>query len=614
MLAATDSEGAVAASSPACDSSPARDAAAEVLRELIDARLLTSYEVREDEHEPIRRVEIIHESLLANWPRLVRWQTQDQEGAQLRDELRQSARAWDEHGRHDDRLWTGTAYREFQLWRERYPGGLTEVEEAFGAAMTSYATRRKRRRRIASTAAAVIVIAVAVVFANLWRRSVAGTRRAEASELVALGQLELESYPSSTVAHAIASLALADSETARLLALRALWAGPTAFVVSEDPVQNLRFSPDGRSLVKGVNLLAQVDESALTIYKPDGSTLPLAMVHEKNVSVGLSWISPSGHFVSWAPTTNTDTSLKIAVWSVERQTPLVETTVDSSDSLVNLDLDSRRERLILFIVADGVFRVDALGFDGATEHLGTLDFAFDKIAIDHSMLTGDWFAVAAGNRISVIEIAEHELAPPRFIGVHDGVLKEIHLDPLRRFVVSVDEDGRLVFWSLTGEQPPQTLTGPSQADFGFAGFESHGTIFWAAGFEDDNWICNVWDTSGDRPRFRRSFDFGGSRIGNFRLDPAQRFIARSGPDTNFRVWPMNAPIFVDPLLLRRGKNLETKNVKFNPTSPWLATADLEGSALWPLAREYPWIIRHHKDRIYWAGICARRKLDGFCFG
>jgi len=117
-------------------------------RKLIDARLLTSYEVREDEHEPIRRVEIIHESLLANWPRLVRWQTQDQEGAQLRDELRLAARTWDEHGRHDDRLWTGTAYREFQLWRERYPGGLTEVEEAFAAAMTSFAKRRSRRRRL----------------------------------------------------------------------------------------------------------------------------------------------------------------------------------------------------------------------------------------------------------------------------------------------------------------------------------------------------------------------------------------------------------------------------------------------------------------------------------
>ena len=117
---------------------------AAVLRQLIDARLLTSYEIHEDEGEPTRRVEIIHESLLANWPRLVRWQTQDQDGAQLRDELRQTARAWDEHDRQDDRLWTGTAFREYQLWRERYPGGLTDLEEAFAAAMTSLATRQRQ--------------------------------------------------------------------------------------------------------------------------------------------------------------------------------------------------------------------------------------------------------------------------------------------------------------------------------------------------------------------------------------------------------------------------------------------------------------------------------------
>jgi hypothetical protein len=119
---------------------------AAVLSALIDARLLTSYEVKEEDRNPTRRVEIIHESLLANWPRLVRWQTQDQEGAQLRDELRQAAKAWDEHGRHDDRLWTGTAFREYALWRERYPGGLTELEDGFERAMISLASRRRRRR------------------------------------------------------------------------------------------------------------------------------------------------------------------------------------------------------------------------------------------------------------------------------------------------------------------------------------------------------------------------------------------------------------------------------------------------------------------------------------
>ena len=87
----------------------------------------------------------------------MRWQTQDADAAQLRDQLRQAARTWDEHDRSDDTLWTGTAYREFAVWRERYPGRLTENEEAFANAMTSLATRRKRRRRMAAAAALVAI-------------------------------------------------------------------------------------------------------------------------------------------------------------------------------------------------------------------------------------------------------------------------------------------------------------------------------------------------------------------------------------------------------------------------------------------------------------------------
>jgi hypothetical protein len=55
------------------------------------------------------QVEIIHESLLNAWPRLVRWQTQDAEGALLRDQLRQTSQLWQERGRPLDLLWTGTA-------------------------------------------------------------------------------------------------------------------------------------------------------------------------------------------------------------------------------------------------------------------------------------------------------------------------------------------------------------------------------------------------------------------------------------------------------------------------------------------------------------------------
>ena len=246
---------------------PSPTAAEEVLRELIDARLLTSYEVREDEKEPTRRVEIIHESLLANWPRLVRWQTQDADAVQVREQLRQAARTWEENDRTDDMLWTGSAYRQFSVWRESYPGGLTEVEEAFAAAMTSLATRKRRRRRLAVAGAFAILLLVLAVVGSLWRisvlqtrRAVAEDKRAESQKLLALGEVQLEEDPTEALAWARASLEVFDTREGRLFALRALSKCPTARVLrlggelgmAHDAV----FSPDGEWIAfRGVEKL-----------------------------------------------------------------------------------------------------------------------------------------------------------------------------------------------------------------------------------------------------------------------------------------------------------------------------------------------------------------------
>ena len=111
------------------------------------------------------RIEIVHESLLRAWPRLVRWQAQDEEGAVLRDQLKQAAHLWDEKNRTPDLLWSGTAFREYELWRERYPGKLTALEEDFSSSMVERARRRRRIRRLVATsvvAAAVVVAAVVV--------------------------------------------------------------------------------------------------------------------------------------------------------------------------------------------------------------------------------------------------------------------------------------------------------------------------------------------------------------------------------------------------------------------------------------------------------------------
>ena len=229
--------------------------AEEVLDTLIDARLLTSYEVAavDDGEGGHTRVEIIHESLLSNWPRLVHWQTQDQEGTLLRDQLRQAAQMWEERDRPQDLLWTGTSFKEYELWRERYGGGISAAEDEFASAMIRKAERRKRQRRMVITAAFVLLIAVLGVFATLWRQSELSRQRAEnealraeGQKLIALGRLELERFPTATLAYATASLELADTPEARRLILETLWRGPTARQIPQTAVgmPRIAFSPD----------------------------------------------------------------------------------------------------------------------------------------------------------------------------------------------------------------------------------------------------------------------------------------------------------------------------------------------------------------------------------
>jgi len=574
----------------------------EVLRALIDARLLTSYEIRQDEEEPKRSVEIIHESLLANWPRLVRWQTQDQDGAQLRDELRQSARVWDEHGRHDDRLWTGTAYREFRLWRERYPGGLTEVEEAFGDAMAAFAGRRRRKRRLIVAAVMAALAAGLVVVGSFWQRSVDETRRAEAANLLSLGQLELETYPSATVAYTIASLEQNDGPSARRLALEALWKGPTALVASEGNAWRTRFSPDGRSLVQGTNQFGDSEESALTIFSADGSSAPLVNVHPKSAAIELSSISTSGHFASHSFAKAADSSLKFALWSLDHNQPIAETVLDPSQVFWRAVVDSGRKRLVLLNRDDDLIRVDTLGFDVKRDHLGTLEFTTRRdesgewttvACLDPQ--SGAWLGVVTGEQVFVVEVGDRELSPPHLIGRHEGVLSNCAGDPLGRFFVTAGRNGDFRFWSLTDSKTLTIEQGPP--DTQYFGFTTDGSMFSAVVEEDESWIVWMWDTRGDRPQFLRKLDIGGTGWGFYTLDDSGRYIARHGPDTSFRLWPLHGPADADPIVLHRGDNQQTKGLAFNPKGGWLATTDLAGHVVWPVARDYPFVIRQHDGEV-----------------
>jgi len=570
----------------------------EVLRQLIDARLLTSYEVHEDDEAPTRRVEIIHESLLANWPRLVRWQTQDEEGAQLRDELRQAARSWEEHGRQDDRLWTGTAFREFQLWRERYPGGLTETEEAFRHAATVLAGRRRRRRRFATAAIIAALLAGLTVVGSFWRQSVRETRRAEAQKLIALGQVQLQDYPTAALAHATQSLELADSEGARFLALEALWEGPTAFVVNETPSVYASFSRGGNWLVQSHDFM-----SSLAVISRNG----LQRVMDHPTDSGKTRVrgffgGPEDLFFSRGFSTDTG---RIALWSAPEARLLASANpVDDPDHTEAWAIGSRTGNpRAAFVMAKGkIITVDALYTNGDHKRLGEIPMT---IPVDKGgsfckpPALGEWFGIVEGNDISIVRVGDDGLSDRLLLGRHEGNLFPwCEADPLGHFLFTATRSGEIRRWDVTGGQAPTNVDVPRGLfDFNLSKDGSH--LCAGANSLPDETVSDFWIWSVDERTFRLRRLFERIKVHRWDFDPVGLRLVMTGPLPASRLWSLGAPAGAEPIVLRRGPAKYVHQPEFSPDGQWVATSDMSGLTLWPLVRPYAAVIRLDLD--YWVG-------------
>jgi len=537
------------------DPSPARASAAEVLRKLIDARLLTSYEVREDEHEPTRHVEIIHESLLANWPRLVRWQTQDADASQLRDQLRQAAHTWDDQGRTDDTLWTGSAYREFALWHERYPGGLTELEEAFATAMTSLATRRKRRRRLAVAGVFAVLLIVLAVVGSFWRRSVLETRkaeaaakRAEAQKLLALGENRLETDPTEALAWARASLEVADTQEGRMFALRALANGPVA-----------------RAIQAGSDTETGVVHQ--TVFSPDGEWVALrgydrfAVFHRSGGSASFVDTFPTfSQATIWPffePSENRMGAHKVGELRIYEMPGFTEIERHQLERAPRFPFPTDR----------GTFLVSSNGTDGAIELVrpgsppelvvtiaGLSRQALQILDIDAAGRWA-WYTTTEEPRTIYLQSLEDPSIPPRRIRVHDEAIRRLVVHPgMEWFAVQGRESDTISLWSFSDDSHVALRT-----------FEAHG-------------------------------------LGLYDVDPGGRRLLGGGKvDGNgvATVWDLDTPVGAEPLMLRwQHRTSSLNSVNFDSSGRWVAAGAVKVAPFWPLPERTTLVFKVNAPVIY----------------
>ncbi len=516
-----------------CDSSD--ESPEEVLRQLIDARLFTSYEIREGDEAPTRRVEIIHESLLSNWPRLVRWQTQDADAAQLRDQLRQAARTWDEHDRSGDMLWTGSAYREFAVWRERYSGVLSKIEVAFSAAMTSYAKRRKRLRRIAVATAFVVLLAVLGVVGVSRHQAIAESRRAEAAYVFSLAQLQLGQHPTAAIAYAMASLELSDNPELRKFIVDALWRGPTEFRLSTASPYSLDFSPDGK-------WLATADlEGGGKLWPSDGG--PPKVLEGSKAAMYIRF-SPTGDLV--AGTTDTE-ERELGLWSVPegRFVRSLAPGGHAATEFFRFSFDGQRlitvsepppgdphQRVVQsWPVAGGT--PDTIATLPMARSTGPMSPDIDPMLSRIAWPEGRLVHIASLRGMSLDGSSES-------VAGHDRAIAFQVLDERGLQIASSDQAGEIRVWSLQCDPPQLTHTFGGQGGYSAHRllFDRSGTLLAGAGF--------LWDLN----------------------------------------WPES-----EPLRIR-----DSFALAFSPSGGWLAQG--EGSvSLWPLSHAYPRAFRGHEAAV-----------------
>jgi WD40 repeat protein/DNA-binding winged helix-turn-helix (wHTH) protein len=520
---------------------------AEVLEALIRARLLVSFEEQmpaDGQPRSRRRVEIVHESLLTAWPRLVRWQTQDADGAQLRDQLRQAAQLWHERGQPRELLWTGASYRELKLWRERYPGRLSDTEQAFTAATVRHARRRRRQGRAMLAAAVTVAFAVAGVTTTLWRRSELGARLAEARRLHTMARARLDTSPPAAFAAAIASLELADEPEVRRLLLEVLTRGPlprVAVMTGEEPyVTDVDITPDGRWLAlgrfDGSAMLFAADGRQVARWRVVGDQAP----DEGPVVVrGLRGSTVLATGFPFEPT--------VRFWSIPDGRPLGLTPVQAAEEQPGVDPVNAATARRLFRAGEVRRDEDRWVMDFSARALllelaGTTWVPADADPARHRLV------YARGTDLWAADLRQGlEQRPVRLAG-HETGFEQIALDPTGDRFATVDTSGRLELWQLETEQA-RVVRARSVGENRRARelrFSPSGKLI-AAGFNEGPWL--LWDLEGP-------------------------------PDAE----PLSVPGVFDAYV---GMDLDTEE-------RWLATAALTGAALWKLDdRSSPYLLRGH---------------------
>lgn len=265
-----------------------------VISRLADARLLTT-----DEDS----VQLSHEALAREWPRLKDWLADDVEGQRIMRHLASAAAAWDAMERPDSELYRGNRLTMARQWRNTVGPALTAVEREFldassanetaGLAAAQAQLRKERRmvRRLSWVSAAAAGLALVAVAASLFggfQANLAG-ERATVAEARRVARLALEEPDfDRALLLAVEAIRLWDDSETRVNLTRVISRAPRLTSITRIPeagvgALSMSLSKDGTraSVVdsdQDVRLFDLDDRSQIGEYSPFSSMVVTSAV------------------------------------------------------------------------------------------------------------------------------------------------------------------------------------------------------------------------------------------------------------------------------------------------------------------------------------------------
>ncbi len=587
---------------------------ADVVATLADSRLVTVSE---------GSVEVAHEALLREWPRLREWIEEDTEGRRLRGHITRAAAEWDAAGRDPGELYRGARLAAALDWSAEHEVELNEVERRFVTASRDASEAEAREARRTNQRLRALLVGVAIllaaalaggVLALLQRGEARDAETAQLAERLGAQALVDEDLDRSLLL-ARQAVGIADTPQTRGSLLSALLRSPRAIGIMHGPddaqPSGIALSPDGRTIAVSdfFNKLLFFDARTYTpigeplhtaewveaiVYSPDGETIafgagPDLTLIDARTGKTVEQAALSGDVVRMAFTRD---GSKLVVLTVPPVT-IGPVTISMRDATT---LDAVGPT----IEPAGESPTPSSSSDAPPHFALSPDGREVVTASDQGELA--WWNLRSGRKIRTHRIGSGNhalaLAPDGrrvAVGIEGGIQlvdartgktetasadiagrpTSLLFSPEGRTVVSTNEDGTLTLWDARSAAPRERLRGHSASQ---AVFSRDGKTLYTVSEEG---TAIAWDLTEGR-RLKRLFGFTSDRPSDpfsedhpGRFSPDGRLIAVGLKDRGIALWDARTLLPSGAQLRRTGG--EVKALAFSPDGTTLAAADGRGT-------------------------------------